>query len=306
MGVEDYNPFEKQQPTQPLNQEQGQDNKINEENSEINAKEEYTIPNTKQIEEAEQGITAESKDDKKIAVVSKAIMDSYLRDVDGMVKKMDQRVSGKAESINICESLENQLAITVKDKMQEELYNTLDNSKYREHMGYKSDSLIVKLAGSIRQDVFRGPNQSMKIPESIDRTVSSMIVAYIHEKEKFTVQELKETERALYLASLYGQYKFFKWQRSDQIKQVTSIQEELIKKNSDFNLARAGFFETKTALENEMAGIKLDLNSKPNYQYAHPEYRLKNNDCAELLISMSRVEASHFLKDHDILPKDDT
>ena len=94
--------------------------------------------------------------------------------------------------------------------------------------------------------------------------------------------------------------KFFQFQNAEQLRIVAQAQEDLIRCNDEFDPARSGFFELRNAMESARASIRLDLNTKPNYQYSHPEYSVRDGHILRVLSSLHTIEALKFLKEHDI------
>jgi len=246
-----------------------------------------------QIEEARQEMEAELLELKKVEIVSKAALDGYNEDVNKMVVSINRSIGGRAESMSVWEGMRQQLARSAK----QELSGSIGKIKSEAD----PNSMLGKISESINQDVFEGPRQGMKIPEAIDRNPEASLIGLIRERgAELTGKELEDVEAALKLVALNAQHKFFSWQHASQLEGVIAAQEELTKVNDEFDPARAGFFELRQVIQNGLASIKLDFNSKPNYRYASPEFAVRQGDLARMLSGLSKIEARQFLKDNDI------
>jgi len=246
-----------------------------------------------EIEEARQEMEEELLEQKKVEIISKAAMDGYNEDVNKMVVAINRSIGGRAESMSVWEGMRQQLARSARQEMSGAIGKIKSEAD--------PNSLLGKISESINQDVFEGPRQGMKIPEAIDRNPEASLVGLIRERgAELTGKELEDVEVALKLVTLNAQHKFFSWQHASQLEGIIAAQEELIKVNDEFDPARAGFFELRQVVENGLASIKLDFNSKPNYRYASPEFAVRQGDLYRMLSGLSKIEARQFLKDHDI------
>jgi hypothetical protein len=236
---------------------------------------------------------AELLKQKKVEIISKVALDGYGKDINNMVVAINHSIGDQVESMSVWESMRHQLA----DSTRRELLDSISKIKGKSD----PDSLLGKISESINQDVFEGPRQDMKIPEAIDRNPEASIIGLIQERgAELAGKELEDVEEALKLVSLNAQHKFFSWQHVTQLESVIAAQEELIKVNDDFDPARAGLLELRQVVENGLASIKVDFNSKPNYQYASPEFAVRQGELSRILSGLSKIEAQQFLKDHDI------
>lgn len=246
-----------------------------------------------QISEARMEMESDLLEREKMEVVSKVVLDSYGKDIEKLIITMNGRLGGRAGSVSVWESAREQLAGAARKRMIDVIHEIKSETD--------QNSLFSQIAEAIDHDVFSGPTRSMKIPEAVDSNFSAGLTGYIRDHGMdLSGKDLENLETALRLAALNAQYKFFSWQHSEQTEDVIAMQEELARTNDEFDPARAGFFELRQAVENSMASIKLDFNTKPNYRYAYPEYGARNADCHRMLVGLSRVEARQFLKFHDI------
>lgn len=251
---------------------------------------EFTL---EEIEAARQEMEADLLEQKKVGIISKAAMDEYYKDVDEIVVAINRSIGGRAESMDVWEGMRQELARSARQEMSE----TIGKIKREAD----SNSMLGKISELINQDVFEGPRQGMKIPEAIDRNPEVSLIGLIRGRgAELTGKELEDVEAALKLVSLNAQHKFFSWQHASQLESVIAAQEELSKVNDEFDPYRAGFFELKKIIENGLASIELDFNSKPNYRYASPELAIRQGDLHCMLLGLSKIEARQFLKDHDI------
>ena len=247
-----------------------------------------------EIEEARQEMEAELLERKKVEIISKAALDGYNEDVNKMVVTINRSLGGRAESMSVWEGMRQQLA---RSAMQE-----LSASIGKIKGEVDPNSIVSKFVERMNQDLFESPGGGRKPYDVADADLFGITVAgYIQEHgAELTGKELEDVEAALKLATLNAQHKFFSWQSSSQLESVIAAQEELIKLNNEFDPARAGFFELRHVVENGLASIKLDFNTKPNYRYASPEFSIRQGDRSRMLSGLSKIEARQFLKDHDI------
>lgn len=290
MGIENsFNNY----PQTPKQEEQGQPKTENQEVLPITESTERTEFTSEEIEKARQEMEIELLKQKKIEIISKVALDGYSEDVNKMAVTINRSVGDQVGDMSIWENMRQQLASSVR----QELFDFIGKLKGKSD----ADSLLGKISKSINQDVFEGPRQDMKIPEAIDHDPGVSLIELIRERgAKLTGTELEDVEDALKLVSLDAQHKFFSWQHVAQLEGVIAAQEELIRVNNEFNPARAGFLELRQVVENGLASIKVDFSSKPNYQYASPEFAVRQRELSRILSGLSKIEAQQFLKDHDI------
>jgi hypothetical protein len=255
---------------------------------------------SEQIEEARQEMEVDSIERRKVEIITRAFTDASEERVSTNIGALRQQVGGSrnAERVDVWEGIRRSISGNAYLEMSSNIATIRQETE--------QNSFLSKIAESIHSDVFEGPSKSMKIPESIDRDPSGMLAGYIAERgAELSGNELGEVEDALYLLSLNAQYKFFQWQRSDQLQSVLDLQEQLLKVNDEFDPARSGFFELRNTLENARASIELDWNSKPNYKYAHPEYSLRFNNISTLLHKLHQIGVVKFFKEHDLELEDE-
>lgn len=249
-----------------------------------------------QVENIRKEMQAEMTEEKKIEIVSKTVLGMYMEEIRNRVIVFSQSVNkqgGSADSVDIWESIRERLAWSVEQKMSKMISELKSKTK--------SETLLARTIRAIDDDVFNGPKKFPgKIPEAIDFNPEYMVASYIKDKESFSDDDLMELEAVSNLLQLNAQRKFFKWNRSGQLINVISLQEELIKRNDKFDWENAGFFELKEAIQNGSAALQLDLISKPNYKYARPEYSSRNEDYSNMLLGLSRIEARKFLGMHNL------
>lgn len=247
-----------------------------------------------EIEEARQEMEAELLERKKVEIISKAALDLYKEDVNKMVVAINRSLGGRAESISVWEGMRQQLSRSAMQELSASI------SKIKDEVD--PNSVVAKFVERMNQDLFESPGGGRKPYDVADADWFGITFAgYIEEHgAELTGKELEDVEAALKLATLNAQHKFFSWQSSGQLESVIAAQEALTKLNDEFDPARAGFFELRHVVENGLASIKLDFNSKPNYPYARPEFSIRQGDLSRMLSGLSKIEARQFLKDNEI------
>jgi hypothetical protein len=286
--------------------EQGQENEQTVEPSAVESTPEPTAEEVaaarKRLEEAEN--SAEKKDAEelektekevreefagseggKAEAASKTIFEGYQREVDsrtGQINQNIERACGSAEKLNVWEEIRGKIAEDTRWKLSIESKGVKKSD---------SDTLFGKVAHAINEDVFE--ERRGKTQDATDFDAGAIVTQYIEEHGgKFEGEQLAEVQKALELLSLNGQYKFFKLQNSSQLESVIAAQQKLAEASEGFNLEETGFSETVSLLENGTASLNLDLASKPNFEYARPEYPKRQQDCQRMLLSASKVEAT--------------
>ena len=241
-----------------------------------------------QIEDAREEMEAELLERKKVEIISRAAEDASNERVKQMVVKINRSLNGRAEGANVWEGVRAQLD----RRAQQDLSSLLQTVRTEA----EPNSILSQVAAAIDKDY------STSRGGVVDNTIAgSLLSEYIQERgTELTGEELGEVEDALHLIGLSAQQKFFQFQNAEQLRIVAQAQEDLIRCNDEFDPARSGFFELRNAMESARASIRLDLNTKPNYQYSHPEYSVRDGHILRVLSSLHTIEALKFLKEHDI------
>ncbi len=202
-----------------------------------------------------------------------------------MVVTIDRSLGGRASSMSVWEGMRRQLASSANGELPPIIRKIRENAE--------PNSVLAKFAGEINTDLFEPKGLGQGPYDITDADYFSKTVSgYIQERGVgLTGKDLGDVEDVLKAATLNAKYKLFSWQSARQLESVIVAQEELSKLNDEFDPERAGFFELRHSIENALASIKLDLDTKPNYRYSSPELIAREGDLTRMLMGLCKIEA---------------
>lgn len=247
-----------------------------------------------QIESIRSKMEEELSQNEKIRFFSRALMKMYSQDINSKKEGFGQAIArqdGDPQSFSVYDALKEQMANSVREQMR----TVISEAKEAEGL-----PMTQKLAEQITNDVYGGKHTDYVIYVS---NYTEVIAGFLQSRENLTANEQKDVEAALRLASMYGQYKFLKWQTPQLLENVIKSQEQLLKISHKTDVANIGYSEAVNSLQNVVAAVQLDLQSKPNYRYAMPSHGASMSKANDMLEGETRVYARSYLAHNEVSPK---
>ena len=144
-------------------------------------------------------------------------------------------------------------------------------------------------------------------PDVADLSVGTAVMRARHEFEGEEPSEefLQKSEQTVRLLTAVGVYKFEKWGNSNQLQTAGKLLEAYARDVPGFEIYENGAHLARTYIDRATAAIRLDLQSKPNFQYARPELYSYMRGAEATAESVLAAEAYHLVDTYDFkVPKD--